>query len=606
MATAAPTKRGRDVSNEPRDERGRWTIAGLDDALKRLAGIPRDDVVERNTWFLPTTGGHQREERRIDFAHPGFLSRMLGLSHTSDPRAEHPPGSDGWIAQLRKRLTAPQRETLDRLSRGDIPAEWGHDKGFLEQLSRWSDGSRLNDKTGLPYRLYHGTATAFNFFDAQMRGTRTGMRDAGFAFFFTASPDDAGYFSFWGLNHDPSHHRADQPAVMPVYVRLKNPLVVADRGALLDMELSKNALVYARQHGYDGVVLYGGALPETIKGKEQVARLIDGTGNHKVPAWKVTDGIIERTPDMVVGVFDANDIKSASGNRGDFGENMRLDRSADERATLLLVKSKATHRKPKAAPAYSHEVGQEIEYRHPNYPNSVRKGVVLSRGPSGYTILHHPSFHEERVRHVDVVVPKSREGQQKDVAKSLGLSTATTKLLSAGLGKGPKKQGLGGGAGALVQAGNAAGAVQGAQVWTPKVIPVPYEVGHDVVYQRPDMAEPRIGRIAQKGAHGAVVSLPTGARHKVRWPDIHGKATAHVLPEERADAAEALGAMGLKMDPLESLLSGDRRPKADSALVEKLKVLAGTGAPVDIERASSSTPDAIKRLVTHLTSLRPH
>lgn len=129
-----------------------------------------------------------------------------------------------------------------------------------------------------------------------------------------------------------------------------------------------------------------------------------------------------------------------------------------------------------------------------------------------------------------------------------------------------------------------------------------------VQYQRPDMAEPRIGRVLHHGAeHGTYVAPDGGeGRHKVRWESIHGKAQVGVTPEERRDAANILGnKMGVPVDPLEHTLLPDRAERPNPHLMARLQALIEDGAPIDPAVAKTASADQLRRTIEHFAGPLP-
>lgn len=128
-----------------------------------------------------------------------------------------------------------------------------------------------------------------------------------------------------------------------------------------------------------------------------------------------------------------------------------------------------------------------------------------------------------------------------------------------------------------------------------------------VQYQRPDMPAPGVGRILHEGGdHGTLVAPEGGAgRHKVRWESIHGKVMVGVAPEERQQAAQALGGMGVPVDPLERFLLPDRAERPNPHLVARLATLVADGAPIDPAAAKAATATEARRLIEHFAGPVP-
>jgi hypothetical protein len=151
-------------------------------------------------------------------------------------------------------------------------------------FKRWFGGSKVVDKRGKPLVVFHGSNRPFYAFDY----SRWGKTDPGFAgkgFYFI---DHMGYARAYAeMDADPS----DAPAVLAVYLRMENPLVVmeygeipgATAGRVPTREQAEDMTQRVRAMGYDGVIVAG------------------KPGN----------------PSEYV-VFDPSQIKSATDNRGTF------------------------------------------------------------------------------------------------------------------------------------------------------------------------------------------------------------------------------------------------------------------------------------------------
>jgi hypothetical protein len=164
--------------------------------------------------------------------------------------------------------------------------------GAKEELGfkKWFDGSKIVDKQGKPLVVYHGTQADFDSF--QPGAFNNGL-------FFSPSPDTASKYA----------GEREGANVMPVYLSMKRPRLVekADYDAA--------ALRQAKAAGYDGVVVR------------------DGT--------KV---------DIIV-AFDPKQVKSASGNNGDFdGNDSRITASRSARPEVKRTMSKVGYAMKNLAP----------------------------------------------------------------------------------------------------------------------------------------------------------------------------------------------------------------------------------------------------------------
>lgn len=164
-----------------------------------------------------------------------------------------------------------------------IPKEISPDEAQRRgaNLKIWFGDSKIRRADGSPLRMYHGTNAGFTAFKVSPGGMY------GPGIYFTDSLDIANNYaqSTGGYGRQESLDDPWQPTpnVMPVYLRIIRPYVIDAR---------KNTSSFigdiARSHGYDGIVV-------------------------RAPG----------RPFMIVVAFSPNQVKSATGNVGDF--NWRQD-----------------------------------------------------------------------------------------------------------------------------------------------------------------------------------------------------------------------------------------------------------------------------------------
>ena len=185
-------------------------------------------------------------------------------------------------------------------------------------FDRWFDGSKVVDANGEPLVVYHGTRSNVEAYDQSFAKSATGdFEDSAIGFMFSNNPNAAGVFAV-GVNRQ-GRRGAN---VMPVYMSLKNPLIVEfDGQKFTDFELFRrfkaslgttarattegagvqvqNAL---RDQGYDGVIVrnakFGTATPAVTR---------DAGG----PVGE---------NDIFI-ALDPTQIKSATGNNGNYDPN---------------------------------------------------------------------------------------------------------------------------------------------------------------------------------------------------------------------------------------------------------------------------------------------
>jgi hypothetical protein len=106
----------------------------------------------------------------------------------------------------------------------------------------WFGASKIKGKTGQPLKMYHGTMTDFNVFDAAKAGASTTHPTATLGFFFTNDRDHA------------AEKYGDQ--VMEVYLAIEKPYVMTDAD-LRQIDSREDALTFRQKleaRGYDGLV----------------------------------------------------------------------------------------------------------------------------------------------------------------------------------------------------------------------------------------------------------------------------------------------------------------------------------------------------------------
>ena len=197
----------------------------------------------------------------------------------------------------------------------------------------------LADKNGNPKILYHGTTGDFSKFSNAMAGSSTGAKSASFGHWFTDNPRVAQSYADYAATYAPvqkllsmadaasrkgnwdTHDKYSLEAekldesfgdisnrqrgqnILPVHLSMKNPHVVdAQGGQFGDLEggLTKH-IQYAKAKGHDGLI---------------VRNLNDAAGISNLPADHYM-------------VFHPNQIKSATGNNGNFDPAEHDIRRAD-------------------------------------------------------------------------------------------------------------------------------------------------------------------------------------------------------------------------------------------------------------------------------------
>lgn len=186
-------------------------------------------------------------------------------------------------------------------------------------FKKWFAGSKVVDPKGQPLVVYHGTKADFDAFD----NSKTGANDRGLwgrGHYFSASVDNANSYAL---------RQGDGARVMPVYVSIKNPLILKTGGDLVTR------------------------LPDGTNSRELVGENLDGAKIKQLALDGGHDGVIQIRPNGQIGdlvAYRPEQIKSATGNNGEFDgtkQDIRLStrKTATERANDILAQ-KAGSRAP--------------------------------------------------------------------------------------------------------------------------------------------------------------------------------------------------------------------------------------------------------------------
>jgi hypothetical protein len=153
-------------------------------------------------------------------------------------------------------------------------------------FKKWFKGSRAVDANGLPLHMFHGTRAKSDFSEF----------DTTFETYFTSDASVAG-----GYTDPESNNGAGR--ILPVYLSIKNPLVIEGRGAAWNQlphpeggtKTTGYIAEWAKENGYDGV---------------HFRDIVDNFGG-------VPGSAVGKAAD-VWAIFDPKQVKSASGNNGNF------------------------------------------------------------------------------------------------------------------------------------------------------------------------------------------------------------------------------------------------------------------------------------------------
>jgi len=191
------------------------------------------------------------------------------------------------------------------------------------EFRRWFGRSMMVDPAGNPIRLYHGTSGSFNVF----RPSTFGKYGPGI--YLTASRENAASYASGDRNAAQSD---SGPSVLPLYVRLVNPLILAETSAGMQVitingELSPaHEALQEKLSNIRSAVSYMGSSDDAFTAEVRALGhdgiIIDYTGelaDPDVAAEMATAGITREELAMgEVIIFDPRQLKSALGNPGTY------------------------------------------------------------------------------------------------------------------------------------------------------------------------------------------------------------------------------------------------------------------------------------------------
>ncbi len=198
---------------------------------------------------------------------------------------------------------------------GDAPM-YSRAQTETPEFNNWFGDSKVVDAEGRPLVVYHGTRADFTEFKQSNRGA------LGPGIYLTTNTKEAGMYT--------NSATPGGENVMPVYVRMQNPLHVKDGENVFDILQTSDDTIEQdlERAGYDGIIF----------------DRIESAWSKKVMA----DAGMEATGDSRhIVVFDPTQIKSATGNRGTFdpaNPDIRMSRAkvgAGETADTLTTAFRA-------------------------------------------------------------------------------------------------------------------------------------------------------------------------------------------------------------------------------------------------------------------------
>ena len=252
---------------------------------------------------LPLFSGTAQRGEVGRFAPPevGRKEFLPGMEPTFDELAEAQAAKKAKAAEdLRPRKVPEGQQTL-----------WQQvDPTTTPSFRKWFGESKAVDADGRPVVAYHGTVGEFEQFDPARMGTRTDKGYYGRGFYFSDAPWYAGNYA--------GDVMGEGGAMMPVYLKIENPLVID--WSLPSAKVPRSLLPYLP----DKMTTFGGrefptewiSMQDFVsisrKDPKAFAEVVQKAGH---------DGIIVRFQDSTSAeyvAFDPAQIKSAIANSGDF------------------------------------------------------------------------------------------------------------------------------------------------------------------------------------------------------------------------------------------------------------------------------------------------
>jgi hypothetical protein len=140
---------------------------------------------------------------------------------------------------------SPDLETISLLTRPDSYQPLNEMEAPAD-FDSWFGGSAATEPNGAPMVFYHGVPHVYAGFDR--------FSDHPMGHFFTSDPDYAQRYAEKPINDD---EEDDTGAIYPVYLSLKNPLVInpEDKDGVGDYSHHKHTAEDIRAGGYDGTMI---------------------------------------------------------------------------------------------------------------------------------------------------------------------------------------------------------------------------------------------------------------------------------------------------------------------------------------------------------------
>ena len=193
---------------------------------------------------VDVSGGERvREKDGVEEWAPHSV-RLTGITKVGTKDVAH-------VGRLKRALLASLTKVFDPDQPRDDHGRWGEGDGpatrepvtQTAEFKAWFGNSKVVDPAGKPLIVYHGTNEDFTTFRPSARSKEPGI-------FFAPDPAIASLYT--GFDPGGNFHAEEVGSVLPVYLRIENPLVVDFDGSKTGRtEAFKRAI----EGGHDGVLL---------------------------------------------------------------------------------------------------------------------------------------------------------------------------------------------------------------------------------------------------------------------------------------------------------------------------------------------------------------
>lgn len=267
-----------------------------------------------------------------------------------------------------------------------------------KNFKEWFGDSKVVDENGKPLVVYHGTNSDFKEFDSGKQKDRFNSHPTrSLGFFFTSNKDIATTFAQGVLGKYEEGGYQKGANILPTYVKIENPKNITGEDFLKikDENYAKKLKSDLIKEGFDGII---------------VGKIESKTSDLR---------------DFQYIAFQSNQIKSATGNNGNFDPKSNDITKAIETIISALEEGKIEYDNIEKAHKYIKRVGTPGHYTYTYYEDE-KKGVMYINSPA-YVSL---STYKEKV---EPLIKQFLE-ENKDVLKSMDIDfgiESTNKIMDS-------------------------------------------------------------------------------------------------------------------------------------------------------------------------------